>query len=211
MDGTIPAGPANGPSDEDLVARSRLEGLSESRQRELLNELFSRYHSRVAVWCYRVTGDRSTAADLAQDVLLRAWKNLDSWRGQSKFSTWLYSVMRNHCINDLAAKSVRPEGTADPLDFDIFDKSARPDSQLERESEIRQMNELMNSALEPTEARVMTLHYGEEMTLDAISRLLGLTNQSGAKAHIVSARRKLKAAISRLQASPERPGLRNGR
>jgi len=185
-----------GPSDEELVAHTRIEGLSQTRRDEILNELFGRYHSRVAVWCLRMTGDRNAAVDLAQDVLLKAWRNLDSWRGQSKFSTWMYSIMRNHCINERAARSVRPEGACDPLDFDVSDQSSRPDTHAERNSEVRRMNELIGAALDRTEAQVMTLHYGEEMTLDAITRLLSLTNASGAKAYIVSARRKLKAAVS---------------
>ena len=185
-----------GTSDEELVARTRIDGLDQSRRNEILNELFGRYHSRVAAWCLRMTGDRNAAADLAQDVLLKAWRNLDSWNGQSKFSTWMYSIMRNHCINERAARSVRPEGASDPLDFDVSDQSSRPDRQAERNSEMRRMNELIGAALDRTEAQVMTLHYGEEMTLDAITRLLSLTNTSGAKAYIVSARRKLKAAVS---------------
>jgi RNA polymerase sigma factor (sigma-70 family) len=192
----------NSVSDEDLIARSRLAELSGDRQREILNELFSRYHSRVAVWCFRVTGDRNSAADLAQDILLKAHRNLDSWRGQAKFSTWLYTITRNHCINDLAAKSVRPEGASDSLDFDLSDsRSLRPDAQLAVEGEIRQMRELMKNTLDETEADVMTLHFGEEMTLDAVTRVLSLTNPSGAKAYIVSARRKLKAAIARMRAA----------
>jgi RNA polymerase sigma-70 factor (ECF subfamily) len=168
----------------------------------MLNELFGRYHSRVAVWCLRMTGDRNSAADLAQDVLLKAWRNLDSWQGQSKFSTWLYSIMRNHCINERTARSVRPEGACDPLDFEISDQSSRPDKQAERNSEMRRMNELIGAALDATEARVMTLHYGDELPLDAITRLLSLTNLSGAKAYIVSARRKLKAAVSASRSGP---------
>lgn len=188
----------NEQDDETIVARSRLDGLPDARKQELLNELFSRYHTRVAAWCYRVTGDRNAAADLAQDVLLRAYKNLDSWRGQSKFSTWLYTVTRNHCRNDLAAKMVRPEGASATLDFDVSDSVSRSaDELLEAESEIREMKELMNTTLDTTEARVMTLHYGEEMTLDAVTRLLGLTNRSGAKAFIVSAKRKLAAVLGR--------------
>ena len=188
-------------SDEDLVSRSRLEGLAPARRQEFLNELFGRYHSRVAVWCLRTTGDRNTAADLAQDVLLKAHTNLDSWRGQSKFSTWLYSITRNHCVNTLAARSVRPEGASDSLDFDLLDHSApRADKQLEIESEIRQMKELLRTTLDETECRVMTLHYGDEIPLSAVTRLLSLTNPSGAKAYIVSARRKLNTAITRLRA-----------
>jgi hypothetical protein len=53
----------------------------------------------------------------------------------------------------------------------------------------------MRDSLEEIEAEVMTLHYVHEMPLDAITRLLRLTNPSGAKAHVVNARRKLNRAI----------------
>ena len=56
---------------------------------------------------------------------------------------------------------------------------------------------LMNDALDETERLVMTLHYGHDMRLDAITTALGLTNTSGAKAYIVRAKRKLKAAVNR--------------
>jgi RNA polymerase sigma factor (sigma-70 family) len=195
------------PTDEELVARSRLASLSSARKEEFLNELFGRYHARVAVWCYRVTGDRGTAADLAQDVFLKAYRNLDDWEGRSKFSTWLYSVTRNHCLNELAARAIRPEATANPFDFDPIDPNEAPaEERLQLEGDLQQMRELIQTELDRTEARVMTLHYGDEMPLETITRMLRLTNPSGAKAHIVSARRKLRAAVVRLRpfTKPER-------
>jgi len=59
---------------------------------------------------------------------------------------------------------------------------------------------IMDDALDETERHVMTLHYGHDMRLDAITAALGLTNASGAKAYIVSARRKLNAAVKRWNA-----------
>jgi DNA-directed RNA polymerase specialized sigma subunit len=56
---------------------------------------------------------------------------------------------------------------------------------------------LMEDVLDEAEKLVMTLHYGHDMRLDAITATLGLTNPSGAKAYIVSAKRKLKAAVKR--------------
>jgi RNA polymerase sigma-70 factor, ECF subfamily len=53
------------------------------------------------------------------------------------------------------------------------------------------LRQLMQEALDETEAKVMTLHYVDELPLDSITRLLGLENPSGAKAYVVSARRKL--------------------
>lgn len=187
-------------TDEDLIAQSRLEGLRQERRDQILNELFARYHSRVALWCYRSTGDRESAADLAQDVLLKAWRYLDSWRGDSKFSTWMYSITRNHCRNEFTARSSRPEASSDSIDSELPDSSEGPHRQFERETEMRQMKHLLATELDATEAQVMTLHYAEEMKLDAITRLLALRNQSGAKAYVVSARRKLQAAVARVNA-----------
>ena len=104
-------------------SRSQDDALNQSRRDEILNELFSRYHSRVAAWCFRTTGDRGAAADLAQDVLLKAAESGFLERTM-KFSTWMYSIMRNHCINERAARSVRPEGASDPLDFEVSDQSS---------------------------------------------------------------------------------------
>ena len=89
------------------------------------------------------------------------------------------------------------EETADPRGGDPLQKL------LESEA-AETLRELMRTSLDVLETRVVTLHYGEEMPLDAITRLLGLTNPSGAKACLVSARRKLAAAAERWKARAAR-------
>lgn len=178
-------------SDEALLA----EYLAASNE-ELLNELFARYHSRVAAWCLRITGDREHAADLAQEVFIKVHRNLGSFRGHAKFGTWLYSVVRNHCYNALRSRSAEPEflgsEALEPL-------AGSPDldahSQLEKKTNSEYLQQLMRTSLDDVEMRVMVLHYVEELPLDSVTRLLRLTNSSGAKAFVVSARRKLQAAI----------------
>ena len=193
-------------SDEQLVAlaaepRDSPAFANDERQRAVA-ELFGRYQSRVAAWCFRVARDREWAADLAQEVFLRALRSLAGFRGDAKFSTWLYTIARNHCYNAVQARSIRAE---DSLEFlELPDTSRRFDTELEVENEIHQMRALLNTTLDETERQVMTLHYGEDMTLDSVTRLLGLRNTSGAKAYIVSARRKLQTAISRLKAKAGR-------
>jgi len=185
-------------TDEELLREARAVQ-DNATSRELLDQLFSRYHSRIALWCFRVTGNTDSAADLAQEILVRAYKNLDSFRGESKFSTWLYSITRKHCFNDSQKRAARRERETEQLDIDTASED-RFDLRLEQEQDEQQMRELLQQTLDETEHRVMTLHYGEELTLDAITRLLGLTNASGAKAYIVSARRKLKTAVGRWRA-----------
>ncbi len=187
-------------SDEELVAKYREHAGSPSAD-NWINELFRRYQSKVATWCYRFTGDRESATDLAQDIFLRAYRNLHSFRGDSRFSTWLFTIARNHCMNEMKARSVRPVTANDDLALDL--EPAREESvlaALENEEARNSMRSLIEETLDETEKQVMTLHYGEEITLDVISRLLGLTNTTGAKAFIVSARRKLVAAAQRRSA-----------
>src|SRR4051794_30000479 len=189
-------------SDEQLVRLAVASNLAESDA--ALEELFTRYQKRVALWCLRVSGDRDWAADLAQEVFLRAWRNLHSFRADAKFSTWLYTIARNHCFNAVQSRNLRPE---EPLEeFAVGGASAGFDVQLESEQQRRHLQALVAETLDETEARVMTLHYGEELTLSAITSLLNLSNASGAKAYVVSARRKLQAAMSRWNAREVRRG-----
>jgi RNA polymerase sigma-70 factor, ECF subfamily len=183
-------------SDEDLLAKFRAGAGA-----KWLDQLLGRYHTRVAKWCYRFTGDRESASDLAQDILLRAYRNLDSFRGDSKFSTWIYTVTRNHCLNEMKARKARVEQAADVLDFDIED-AAQPDvlANMERQESNKAMKTLIEETLDDTEKQVMTLHFVDEVGLDAVTRLLGLSNASGARAYVVSARRKLTSAVQRWKA-----------
>jgi RNA polymerase sigma-70 factor (ECF subfamily) len=192
-------------SDEQLIAVSNDPGETPVRKQMATDELFGRYQTRVALWCFRVSRDREWAADLAQEVFLRAFRNLSTFRGDSKFSTWLYTIARNHCFNAIQAKVTRAE---DSLDFlQMPDSSGRSvDRELEKEDQLQHMRDLINQTLDDTERQVMTLHYGEEMTLDSVTRMLNLRNASGAKAYIVSARRKLQSAIGRGSATNFRPG-----
>jgi RNA polymerase sigma-70 factor, ECF subfamily len=159
-----------------------------------LNELFQRHHARVASWCYHLTGDTNAAVDLAQDVFIKAFQNVRSFRRGSKFTTWLYSIARNHCLDELRSRKRSFEEL--PVESgEIEDWGAiRADSAVEQRESRELLQRLIRESLDETEAKVMILHYVRELPLGAVNRMLGLTNESGAKAYIVSARRKLKRA-----------------
>ncbi len=188
-------------SDEELVAiyRENLRTNWESQAREdAAAELFLRHQTRITRWCYRFTHDRESASDLAQEILLRAFRNLDSYRGECRFSTWLYVIARNLCMSAIQKRSCEPVwvAKASPVDFPDT-ASVDVHTAVETEQRRRRSWRFILETLDETEARVMMLHYGQEMPLNTVSRMLGLTNKSGAKAYIVSARRKLAAAMSR--------------
>jgi RNA polymerase sigma-70 factor, ECF subfamily len=183
-------------SDEELIARYRLAPDAEPSRR-FLDELFRRHRPQVVAWCYRLTGDRALAPDLAQDVFVKAYSSLDGFRADCKFTTWLYVIARNRCRDEQRARAVRPREAPEDA---VVDPPAGPNdalAALDARDARTVVRALMEEALDETERHVMTLHYGHDMPLDAITAALGLTNPSGSKAYIVNARRKLAAALKR--------------
>ncbi|MGC2742959.1 MAG: RNA polymerase sigma factor [Candidatus Angelobacter sp.] len=192
-------------TDEALIARYRAEAgrpsASEAQAEQYLNELFGRHHVKVARWCLSVTGDRESAADLAQEICVKAYQNLSYFKGESKFSTWLYSITRNHCLNAVRSRASAPQMDSDELLMDTLpDVKDSALAQMERKQQADIARQLINETLEETEKAVFTMHFGEELPLDVITRMLNLTNASGAKAFLVSAKRKLDRAAKRWQA-----------
>lgn len=181
-------------SDEDLIAAYR-EGWGPRTREAAADELFLRHQSRIIRWCYRFTRDREAALDLTQEILLRAYRNLDAYRGECRFSTWLYVITRNVCLSALQKRAAEPSWVGNSSVLDFPDASVDVHGAVELEQSRSRQWGLILETLDYTEARVMMLHYGQEMPLQAVSRALGLTNKSGAKAYIVSARRKLSAVV----------------
>jgi RNA polymerase sigma-70 factor (ECF subfamily) len=181
-------------SDESLI-RSFREGWGPDRD-QLMENLFNRHQSRIIRWCYRFTRDREAALDLAQEVFMRAFRNLDNYRGECRFSTWLYVIARNQCMTALQKRATEPVWVANTQALDLPDRASSDFLATFEKDQTRKRNwRFIVDTLNSIEARVMILHYGEEVPLSTVSRMLGLTNKSGAKAYVVSARRKLDAAI----------------
>jgi RNA polymerase sigma-70 factor, ECF subfamily len=188
-------------TDEDLIAAYR-DGWGPSRD-GAVEELFHRYQPRIVRWCYRFTRDRESGLDLAQEIFMRAFRNLDRYRGECRFSTWLYVIARNLCMSALQKRASEPVWAAKAITADLPDATARSIHAAVETEQTRAKNwRLILDTLNQMEAKVMLMHYGEEIPLNTVSRTLGLTNKSGAKAYIVSAKRKLQAALRNPPAKP---------
>lgn len=175
-------------TDEELVQRYR-DGPDSD---EAFRQLFHRYHARIVGWCCRYTRDPDHAVDIAQEVFLKVFKHLSRFRGDSKFSTWLYVVARSQCLEATKKRASEPVYSGAAISPNLPDhRHVRIDSQIEAKQSYRNLWRLIRGTVDQLEAEVMILHYRQEMQLDAITRLLNLRNASGAKAYIVSARRKL--------------------
>ncbi|MFA7238410.1 MAG: sigma-70 family RNA polymerase sigma factor, partial [Phycisphaeraceae bacterium] len=98
--------------------------LSPKRERQLIDqvhrgdrgamgELLGAYHKQVYHLCLRMIGREADAADLAQDVLLKAVQHIDGFKGDARFSTWLYRIAMNLSISQLRRNKVRATTSLD--------------------------------------------------------------------------------------------------
>ena len=200
--------PLDNLTDEDLASHYR-DAANSAAGEPYIDELFRRNYARVARWCLRFTSDREIAADLAQEVFTKVYQNLASFQGQSKFSTWLFSVARNHCLNVVQANARQATELKADVEEDFLSEipyeGETPYTALERASAGKVVSEILDQSLDSTEKIVFTLHYGDEMPLDTITSLLNLKNASGAKAYIVSAKRKLARLVQQRLAREKNP------
>jgi RNA polymerase sigma-70 factor (ECF subfamily) len=91
-------------------------------RRDAFDVLVQRHQRQVYQLCYRFVGNHEDASDLAQDVFIRAYRGLHTFKGNSAFSTWLYRVCVNVCLNRVGSRGPRLAA------LDIAD---RPDPRVE--------------------------------------------------------------------------------
>lgn len=103
--------------DEDAVLLAQFAAGDQSAARKLTDQLLP----NVLRQAWRILGDQAEAEDVAQDAMLRLWKQAESWRaGEAKISTWLYRVTHNLCIDRIRKRrpQVAVEDAPEPVDPD---------------------------------------------------------------------------------------------
>lgn len=185
------------PAEMDDVELVRLLQAEPGRT-ELREELFGRYTRKVAGWCLRIAGSPEEAQDIAQEVFLLVHERLESFRGESRFSTWLYTVARRVALNRARSEAVRRSESLDlgpePVDDGV---ALSPEDSAERQQIYERLEQALREDLTPVEAEVLMLHYAHGVSLAELTERFRLDNKSGAKAVIVSARRKLDRRFGR--------------
>ena len=177
-------------TDDDLLRIVRTDK-DAVRRREAATELVLRYRDAVYLWCFRYTRDPERALDLSQDVLVGVWEKIGSFEGRSKFSSWLFSVTRNRCID--ASRRVDVLGD-EPVTDDLPDRSPLPDASMQDGEDEEWLRGLIRTKLDALEQNVIWLRCIERIPVDEITRMLDIGGTSGARAVLQRARRKLRAA-----------------
>jgi len=180
-------------NDGELLRLARAES-DPARRNAALAELLLRYRDAVYGWCVRYARDHDRALDLSQDVMVTAWEKMDSFEGRSKFSSWLFAITRNRCID----ASRRIDVLADEAINDAHpDPAPRVDESVLGALEEDRLLAMIRRELDAEEQTAIWMRCIERMPVDEISSVLGVSGASGARALLQRARRKLRAAMDR--------------
>ena len=174
--------PANHEPLEQLVEKAT------GGNREAFSEIARRLMKPIVALTYRMTGDRDTAFDLAQETFVTAWQRLKSFRGEAGFESWLYRIATNKTLNHL--ESERRLAAPRATDPDPADNSGTPETILEK----RQMREDVLAFMRtlPEQQRVVfNLRFYRELQFDEIATILG-KSVGTVKTHYREAVKKLR-------------------
>lgn len=150
--------------------------------------LYSRYVKKVYQRCLSMTRDSNQAEDFTQDIFIKVLGKLDSFQERSSFSTWLYSISYNYCVDQLhKAKRLPTSSLASDQDWDRADPM---DDRVHEESLL--LMQQMLTKLSASERSLLRLKYEDGLSVDDIAQLYGI-KVSAVKMRLKRSREKVQA------------------
>jgi RNA polymerase sigma-70 factor (ECF subfamily) len=168
--------------DEELgwIRRSREGDLA------AFEELIRRYQQMIHALTFRITGSPSDAEDLAQEAFIQAFRKLDSFRGDSQFSTWLYRIGINTCLNWKKSQQRHAQLR--------HDWAQQPREDVDRNNELAARVQEALLALPPKQRAAVILTIYEGMNHAEAARALGCS-ETTVSWRVFTARKKLKRLL----------------
>ena len=154
-------------------------------------EALVRRHSAMAYrLALRLCGNYHDAQDITQEALIAAWENLDQFRAESSFSTWLYRIIIRRAMN----RMTRGRATG-PLDLlaETADPEGEPGARAERNLAVDAVTDAL-AALPFPQRAVVVLHHFEGLSYDEVAAVTGSTVPA-VRSHLFRARRRLAAKL----------------
>lgn len=141
------------------------------------------HKSTIYTVCYMFSNNEEEVADLFQEVLIRVWRGLPSFNGQSDIKTWIYRIALNTCIS-IDRKKKRHSKTELSMSINLFE---------DKDKETEQVSILHNriSRLQPLD-RAIVLLWLENISYDEIGAIIGITAKN-VSVRLVRIREQLKA------------------
>lgn len=154
------------------------------------------YEKNVYNIALRMTGNSEDAADMTQEAFIKAYNSLQSFRGDSKFSVWLYRIVSNVCLDFLRSKNRRPtvslsveDDDGEDAQLDVADDSQSPELLLDRKLTRDSVRRGLDS-LPPDYRQILLLREIQGLSYDEIAQALSL-EVGTVKSRIFRARKRL--------------------
>jgi RNA polymerase sigma factor (sigma-70 family) len=161
------------------------------------SSLLDRYQNYVFTLVLRFTNNREDAEEVSQDIFVKAYRCLADFRGDSKFSTWLYTIVRTTCITFLRKKRIETVSLDDEKVF--LQAEARESTLKANMVEAKSRKSMVNEAIRllcTEDAQIITLFYNAEQSLEEIGKILGIEPNT-AKVKLYRARQRLKEKMEK--------------
>ena len=164
--------------------------------KQLFSVLVDRYKNLVFTLCLRLLKNREEAEEVAQDSFVKIYRSLNKYKGEAKFSTWVYRVTYNNSLDFLKAKKRKfQELSVDAYeDFEIEDLNNTIDvlEEKERKSAILNCINMLNE----DDAFLLTLHYYEDQSVKEIAGIMNLS-VANVKVKLYRGRKQLAVILKR--------------
>lgn len=180
-------------------AEQRLLDLARRGDTEAYGHLVRAHQDLIYALVFRSVRDGAVAEELTQDVFLKAFRSLETFRGESKFTTWLYRIAVNVCHDQRESLSARNRSRETSLE-DIGPAPAESATPAGRPDQVLEASEMASSfqagldTLDPKYREAFLLRHGEDRSYEEIAEILGIS-VSNAKVRVHRAREMLLAAL----------------
>ena len=160
---------------------------------EAFEFLVATYETSVYRLALRMCGNTHDAEEVAQEAFVAAWKGLPAFRGESKFSSWLYQLTTNAAI-DFLRREKRHRG-ATPIEDEVDLAAPGTPQQAAEESEVRQALQQALDSLTPEHREIFLLRQMRQLSYEEIGRLLGL-EAGTVKSRLSRAKKQLRQILT---------------
>ena len=150
--------------------------------------LYQRYYDKVYRTGLAMLKDTEEAGDVAQDSLLKAYEKIHSFQGSSTFSTWLFAITRNECLQYLRKARRRPVVSLTET-YDVAQEESEPPAQRHVQEEEAITTSLQQ--LSPEEQQLLLMKYWQKASVKDMQQYLGLATPSAVKMRLQRARHRM--------------------
>ena len=162
---------------------------------EAFTPLVVKYHGRLSAHIKKRVSDPELAKDLTQETWLKALRGIQTFRGASAFSSWLYRIAENVCIDYFRRQKHRDTDPLHLIDENRITETHTCSSQALEHAELRQALRAAIAQLPPIRRRVFVLYYHHELPIKAITTRLN-RSEGTIKTHLRNARLQLQELLT---------------